>query len=105
MIASGCQGEHRAGMQRLARNEYKYLALKPDDKVLFSARINSFQNLDSNTGSGRGEGWGVVHYESSMTTYIGVCMSRGPLPFRFAVRRPAVPELRGYFIQSPKVSY
>ena len=39
VIASGCQGEPRAGMQRLARNEYKHLTLKPDDKVLFSARI------------------------------------------------------------------
>jgi ribonuclease J len=36
---SGCQGEWRAGLTRLATDEHRYLQIEPGDHVVFSSRV------------------------------------------------------------------
>lgn len=39
VLATGCQGEGRSAMARIARHEHKHFALAPGDTVIFSSRI------------------------------------------------------------------
>lgn len=39
ICCTGCQGEHRAALARMARDEHKHLALDKGDTVIFSSKI------------------------------------------------------------------
>ncbi len=39
ILCTGCQGENRAALARIARNEHKHLTLAADDTVIFSSKI------------------------------------------------------------------
>ncbi len=39
VLCTGCQGEERAAMTRLAYDDYRYIKLKPGDRIIFSSKI------------------------------------------------------------------
>jgi len=39
ILCTGCQGENRAALARIARNDHKHLTLAADDTVIFSSKI------------------------------------------------------------------